>query len=495
MERFEAVYSVSDLHLGGQRDDAKNFQIFDARQAPVLAGAIDELAQHLPGRRVALVLNGDVIDTLAEEGGRFIRVDDAVETFERIGADPSFEEVFDALGRFVAQPGRVLVVAIGNHDLELAFPDVQEAWLRRLGIADRSANGADRVRFTPPGQPMTFDVGGHAVYVTHGNEVDAWNVVDIDDLVAVIDRKLRNLPFDSASWKPNAGTRLVVTVMNDLKRRHPFADLLKPETGLAVPVLAALDRRAFLKIGSGAKAAAQAATTGTRRLGLDLLDESRATRPADDLLAAAVGKAMRVDDRTGEDFLRESEDRRERGETADADGGRLDLTIGSVFDALFGDLREAMTTWARGDESFVYDRADEFDKLLIDRIGPRISVLVAGHTHLPRSLQAQARPLVYLNTGTWARVIEVRAGELADPELGADIVERLRSGRMADLDAPTIPVPGGGHRPLARTQGLVAAVEVEAGRVRARLWSPSRGRLGSASPGGVERVHDLGPVQ
>ena len=37
-------------------------------------------------------------------------------------------------------------------------------------------------------------------------------------------------------WRPNAGTRLVVEVMNNFKRRYPFVDLLKPEATAAVPM-------------------------------------------------------------------------------------------------------------------------------------------------------------------------------------------------------------------------------------------------------------------
>ena len=58
---FDDLYVVSDLHMGG----LPGFQIL--RETARLAGFIRRLATQTPERRLALVLNGDVIDTLAED--------------------------------------------------------------------------------------------------------------------------------------------------------------------------------------------------------------------------------------------------------------------------------------------------------------------------------------------------------------------------------------------------------------------------------------------
>ena len=61
--RFDELYSVSDLHMGGAEPGS---QIFNS--GPELAGLI-EFLRAKPGM-VALVINGDMVDFLAEPGGR-----------------------------------------------------------------------------------------------------------------------------------------------------------------------------------------------------------------------------------------------------------------------------------------------------------------------------------------------------------------------------------------------------------------------------------------
>src|SRR4051794_3053757 len=95
----DELYSVSDLHLGG----APGGQIFN--QGPRLAGLIDYLQKRPKGRQVALVLNGDICDFLAEDGVAYLSPDRAVGMLERIIADPAFAPVWQALARFVKTPG------------------------------------------------------------------------------------------------------------------------------------------------------------------------------------------------------------------------------------------------------------------------------------------------------------------------------------------------------------------------------------------------------
>src|SRR5262245_7260241 len=123
---FDRVHVVSDLHLGGR----PGFQIFN--QGAALAGVIDSVAQADSERSVALVLNGDIVDFLAEEPAAYRDPGGAVSKLERIAADPAFSAVWDALGRFAAKPNRTLVLVLGNHDVELALPAVREWVLRRL---------------------------------------------------------------------------------------------------------------------------------------------------------------------------------------------------------------------------------------------------------------------------------------------------------------------------------------------------------------------------
>ena len=121
--RFDQLYVVSDLHFGG---DA-GFQIFGSRDAMVWL--LDHLATRDPAQQLALVINGDFIDFLAESDPRHFDPYGAVAKLERIAlADPTFQPIFEALRRFAGTLNRHLIVNLGNHDLELALP-----WVRRAG--------------------------------------------------------------------------------------------------------------------------------------------------------------------------------------------------------------------------------------------------------------------------------------------------------------------------------------------------------------------------
>ena len=125
---FDDLYVISDLHMGGEPD----FQIL--RETARLAGFIRRLATQTPERRLALVLNGDVIDTLAEDDTvkGYVAMLDAPEVVAGIIKRPAFAPVWDALTEFVKGKKRTLVIVIGNHDVELSLPAVQRMLVERL---------------------------------------------------------------------------------------------------------------------------------------------------------------------------------------------------------------------------------------------------------------------------------------------------------------------------------------------------------------------------
>lgn len=88
---FHALHVVSDLHLGGEQ----GFQIFD--QGAVLKGLIEHLTKGPSEEPVALVLNGDVVDFLAEPQARYLDPERAAGKLSRIIQDPAFAPVWAAL--------------------------------------------------------------------------------------------------------------------------------------------------------------------------------------------------------------------------------------------------------------------------------------------------------------------------------------------------------------------------------------------------------------
>ncbi len=69
---YDEIHVISDIHMGGNKVD---FQIL--RETERLANYIGWVGQQRPGGRVALILNGDVIDTLAEDIHGYVAVDEA----------------------------------------------------------------------------------------------------------------------------------------------------------------------------------------------------------------------------------------------------------------------------------------------------------------------------------------------------------------------------------------------------------------------------------
>lgn len=437
--RYSTLYAVSDLHMGGE----PGFQMF--AQGGRLADTIDSLPLpgHGAGGPVALVLNGDIVDFLAEPRARYLDPAGAVGKLERIYEDPAFAPVWQALERFIRRDGYELVLVLGNHDVELALPHVREWLADRLSGGRPEARG--RIRFHLDGAGFGCEVGGRRVLCLHGNEVDTWNRVDHRQLLEV--QRAAHRGKTPAPWDANAGTRLVIDVMNAVKRRYPMVDLLKPETRAVLPILAALDPEPD-KLGLMARIL-RVATVLARddlfeRIGL-LSAEAAAGDvgpPGDELLGGLLAETFAGPrDSGGSDPLLQAYRELQAGAgvpvgaTARETGmlgigdGFVDLRDGSAKREL---LRRALRRLLDGDDAFDASRPDETFHELVALAGD-VDFLIAGHTHLRRAL-----PLVgggaYFNTGTWARLIELPTEALDDSVAFEAIHDALTAGTLAELD-------------------------------------------------------------
>ncbi|MFS8065205.1 MAG: hypothetical protein ACMG6S_02415 [Byssovorax sp.] len=445
MDQLDQLHAVSDLHLGG----APGHQIFD--RGPLLAGAIDRLRERAPDARVGLVLNGDIVDFLAVPGATYLDPFGAVAKLEAILTDPAFSPVWEALARFVRTPQRTLVLGLGNHDVELSLPDVQARLLQ--AICGDSLEARARVRIAMDGTGYACSIGGRRVLCVHGNEVDLWNEVDQRALNQVI-HSLRHASA-VAPWEPNPGTRLVIDVMNEIKRNFPMVDLLKPETRPVVGVLLALDPTALSALKRFAPIAARYGVEQVRRariLGEEAapLDEDAALAALDEDAALAAllqrSKALEPVAMTGpsqatrlleevEELYREGKDAVELS-PSDARLGFGDLLI----DALLKrdpskNLRESLQVWLAGDKTFALDTEDEVFCKLDERVGPSIDFVVAGHTHLARAIRRKHGGGCYFNSGTWVRLIRLSDAMLSDDGAFAVVYQAFRGQSMEALDS------------------------------------------------------------
>ena len=446
LPQFEELYVISDLHLGGE----SGHQIFNS--GTELARLIDYLKKRLPAKKLALLINGDFVDFLAEKDAKHFDPAGAVAKLNRIATeDAAFKDVFRALKDFANTKNRRLVINLGNHDLELALPWARARLLEILTDGNEAA--CARVTFTFEGTGFPCRVGNATVLCVHGNEVDPWNVADYETIRRFGREVLHGRPIDS--WIPNAGSQLVIDVMNKIKRDYPFVDLLKPETQAAVPTLLALAPDQHDKL--------RAIGSTVRRLALDTI------KLATGFLGTINGEALQgrmaaatdiLSSSSNSVFARESNgfDRQEFAETllddaenrfhsdvnpmalVDADSLGRYLGITSAFRKfIFGEdkcevLREALSDLGQ-DRSFDPTAEDVTFNKLDEEIGDGFDFVIAGHTHLRRALRRKRKSGWYFNSGTWARLIRLEDRVIKDPEEFRKVFNVFGERSMESLDS------------------------------------------------------------
>jgi UDP-2,3-diacylglucosamine pyrophosphatase LpxH len=452
---FEELYVVSDLHLGGTR----RVPIF--KQSKELGGLFEWAGARNAsgGGTIGLVLNGDVIDTLAEDILGYVATPAEAERV-LVDVDRTFPEVLKGLAKFVEAPRHRLVIVVGNHDLELAYPNAQEALIQRLAGDDEARRG--RIQFVTNGAGYRCRVGGAGsgyslALCVHGNEYDDWNAVSPDSMTRIVRASVLGVESARLRETPNAGTKLVKDVMNDIKAEWPFVDLLKPEMDSVFNVLLALDPTRLGALGGVLAAVSQAVTEGQLRT-LRVLGESAepavtatAAKPPvwqpgkelDSFLGSAGASQLDLNaawestanGAPAEDLVPEG---------ATLGFGRMILnSLNYVAQKLRGAdkkeaLRAALSDWGGGQETWALDGPCEvFDRLV--KLEPRADVVIAGHTHLRRQKRfpgdgAEAQRVLYLNTGTWARLLRLTPESLQPDRFGV-IWAALEKKSMDAIDA------------------------------------------------------------
>ncbi len=396
--KFDELHVVSDLHFGG----TPGFQIFN--QGAALAATIRNIASQdtgNTGRKVGFVMNGDIVDFLAEKPPAYLDPEGAIAKLERIfGLDNSGEEAFKdvwcALQEFVAVPDCYLVMVLGNHDVELALPPVTE-WLRQsLSCGDAAARGRVLVHFDGAG--FACRVGDRKVLCVHGNEVDNWNFIDNRQLLEVA--RALNRGQRPRDWDANAGTRLVVDIMNDIKQKFPMVDLLKPEVEAALPIVLALNPDAWKQVHKLLVVASHRLGDEIgRRLGFlstgDALAEVDHDGPDEQRILADFLSAHFQYDRNS---LPGADDLLAGGAAAADDETQEFLGPVDFIKGLFGrdedrreNMRKALLDKLDSDPSFDPDHRDDFYRDLDQEFGSDMDYLIAGHTHFASRLRAREK--------------------------------------------------------------------------------------------------------
>jgi UDP-2,3-diacylglucosamine pyrophosphatase LpxH len=397
---------VSDLHLTG-----------DARPSPqhdpslAFARFVEDLTGQLrkTGSRMRIVLLGDMLDLTRLEA-RVAPIGPVAASIERLGliAD-AHSEIFGALGRFVSAGGHVDVV-VGNHDLDLAHPAVQDLFIARLGLPSREsvATGVSFHRW--------FLYLNNVVYAEHGHRYHDINVVPVPGdrdvpgvhapsevpLAAYLDSYLRAM---RASGSRRTLARDLATLTWSLVARTARHDSSRPARALPMRNAAnpGLDGEALVAIDalSAHVGGATAVRIGRTILGPPL----RLVLPYG-AAAGLFGLVLR-----GTPFVRPA------------------VALASAA-ALATLVRSRRRLWPPPRSTGYALEAAEDLRRMLESFGFAVPVFVLGHTHVPAlvELHGPGARATYLNTGSWSapdrggrgypfvRVTRIEAGE-PDAEL------------------------------------------------------------------------------
>ncbi len=180
---------ISDLHLTDAepsrprtRPKSRLWKKFKTKQFFIdddLCGFLEEIQEKAKGQPVELILNGDIFDFdsvmaypeksifpirwIETRRGLFPKEEKSVYKINVILEE--HKKFIDALADFIKK-GHCIVVIPGNHDVELAFEKVQEAFVDALNLNEMDKK---RVRFTP-----WFYISNNDTFIEHGHQQDPY---------------------------------------------------------------------------------------------------------------------------------------------------------------------------------------------------------------------------------------------------------------------------------------------------------------------------------
>jgi UDP-2,3-diacylglucosamine pyrophosphatase LpxH len=374
MRNIEDLFILSDLHLAAERD--KGLFQSDLELAACLRWIFTDT------RDSVTVLAGDILDFLVLADGN-TNVDLArlgEHTQEIIDHHP---EVFTALAELAASPRHQLVIMGGNHDAELAFPPVQEAIERRLGVGflDRP------VRWLVHGEALRVRVGDAVTLVEHGNVLDPWNRINHATLQSACSLSSRNLA-DAGDYQPPLGSRLVLEVVSRLRGSYQWVDCLKPETEAVLPLLWHFASRQQQKLIFG-------------------LAEEYLSMKAFEVVKkhgnARNPERLYKGDKEVEDTPRDRDFKEWLDGVYPQLNGQQRLTLGA--DKKQDKLIRRLRLVSARDTFFEPDAPDESANYLRPVYEGGADLVVHGHTHSAKLCALEGG--LYINTGTWGQLLRL----------------------------------------------------------------------------------------
>ncbi|MFH1829343.1 MAG: metallophosphoesterase [Pseudomonadota bacterium] len=212
MGKNSTTLVVSDFHLGAGPtlpDGSSNF-LEDFFHDPKLVQFLDHYSTGANAKReVALVVNGDFFNHLQvfpdESKPELLTVTVALKRTQAIV--DGHKSVFDALSRFAAAPNHSITFMIGNHDLGLFWPKVQDYIHQVVGQNVKIHTASVYLK--------------DGIWIEHGNQQVAENRLDYEHpfVTMGVEKPLVKLPW---------GDFFVLRFLNRMKRDRPYVDKVYP---------------------------------------------------------------------------------------------------------------------------------------------------------------------------------------------------------------------------------------------------------------------------
>ncbi|WP_376796085.1 metallophosphoesterase [Thermogemmatispora sp.] len=404
------ILVVSDLHLADGQQPFEGFTAEQQRAWEELLQAASPGGVFGEGRgedTVELVINGDCFDFLATAPflhARSRTVAQALEKLERLIA--THQPFFEALARFLRQPGRRVTFVPGNHDIELLLPAVQQRLRQAIGWP---ASSEERLRFwpCPRYQPLP------TVAIEHGNLYDFWNHRSAGLWTAAGEPlpPAEEILLSAGSWYYQEAGALI-------HQRFPYFDHLEPS--LSYP-----RQMALLSL---------FAPELLREVVVNLVGLiSHPYQPLAGLRAGEEGVALRLFEAAMQDLAAFQQDMaRQKSDWQPVPGWDEQQATRALM-AEYQLLREALAQ-ASGPAASERTLLETVGRIFgnptagpVDGTGtgmcallqrePHLRYALAGHTHSWRVQPLSDGRRCYLNTGTWTRRLARPAPEEMTPAM------------------------------------------------------------------------------
>jgi hypothetical protein len=263
-------------------------------------------------------------------------------------------------------------------------------------------------------------VGGVHVHVEHGFQYDPYNWYDQDELV-----KATIYGSSGENFEIPVGSRLVYETLNKLTPEHPFVPLIKPETAVFYILLALAPKEAAKHVGA---LGGLLGGNFFNRLKIRLRSQQFAPPAPVDMSAGRAALEPQLtnlflDSDMDLETIKAVEEY--VGEGRGQPPGRA-ISFGHISSAarkakLFLLRKGLHGLKEQRDTFFDTNASDDFNLALEGILDLNARVAILGHSHGRKLTELTApddsgRKLLYLNTGTWADLLDFDLEQLRDDD-------------------------------------------------------------------------------